>query len=94
MTPRTTYRTATVNGREIFYREAGDPAAQTILLLHGLPTSSQMFRDLMPALADRFHLSRPTMSASAIPTRPRAKNSATPSTIWPRMSRGWSMSWD
>ncbi len=59
MTPRTTYRTATVNGREIFYREAGDPAAQTILLLHGLPTSSQMFRDLMPALADRFHLVAP-----------------------------------
>lgn len=59
MTPRTTYRTATVNGRKIFYREAGDPAAQTILLLHGLPTSSQMFRDLMPPLADRFHLVAP-----------------------------------
>ncbi len=59
MTPRTTYRTATVNGRKIFYREAGDPGAQTILLLHGLPTSSQMFRDLMPALADRFHLEAP-----------------------------------
>ncbi len=59
MTPRTTYRTATVNGRKVFYREAGDPAAQTILLLHGLPTSSQMFRDLMPALADRFHLVAP-----------------------------------
>jgi pimeloyl-ACP methyl ester carboxylesterase len=48
-----------VNGRKIFYREAGDPAAPTILLLHGLPTSSQMFRDLMPALADRFHLIAP-----------------------------------
>ncbi len=59
MTPRTTYRTANVNGRKVFYREAGDPAAQTILLLHGLPTSSQMFRDLMPALADRFHLVAP-----------------------------------
>ena len=59
MTPRTIYRTATVNGRKVFYREAGDPAAQTILLLHGLPTSSQMFRDLMPALADRFHLVAP-----------------------------------
>ncbi len=59
MTPRTFYRTATVNGRKIFYREAGDPAGQTILLLHGLPTSSQMFRDLMPALADRFHLVAP-----------------------------------
>ncbi len=59
MTPRTYYRTANVNGRKVFYREAGDPAAQTILLLHGLPTSSQMFRDLMPALADRFHLVAP-----------------------------------
>jgi len=53
------HRTATVNGRKIFYREAGDAAAPTILLLHGLPTSSQMFRDLMPRLADRFHLIAP-----------------------------------
>jgi pimeloyl-ACP methyl ester carboxylesterase len=48
-----------VNGRTVFYREAGDPAAPTLLLLHGLPTSSQMFRDLMPALADSFHLVAP-----------------------------------
>jgi pimeloyl-ACP methyl ester carboxylesterase len=48
-----------VNGRKVFYREAGDPAAPTLLLLHGLPTSSQMFRDLMSALADRFHLIAP-----------------------------------
>ena len=59
MTTRTYHRTATVNGRNIFYREAGDPAAPTILLLHGLPTSSQMFRDLIPALADRFRLIAP-----------------------------------
>ncbi|QPF89563.1 alpha/beta fold hydrolase [Bradyrhizobium commune] len=59
MTHQTYHRTATVNGRKVFYREAGDPAAQTILLLHGLPTSSQMFRELMPALADRFHLIAP-----------------------------------
>lgn len=59
MTTRIFHRTATVNGRKIFYREAGDPTAPTILLLHGLPTSSQMFRDLMPALADRFHLVAP-----------------------------------
>jgi pimeloyl-ACP methyl ester carboxylesterase len=59
MSTRTYYRTATVMGRKVFYREAGDPAAPTILLLHGLPTSSQMFRDLMPALADRFHLIAP-----------------------------------
>jgi pimeloyl-ACP methyl ester carboxylesterase len=53
------HRTATVNGRKIFYREAGNTKAPTILLLHGLPTSSQMFRDLMPRLADRFHLIAP-----------------------------------
>ena len=59
MTIRTYHRTAEVNGRKIFYREAGDPAAPTILLLHGLPTSSQMFRELLPVLADRFHLIAP-----------------------------------
>ncbi|MDE1917723.1 MAG: alpha/beta fold hydrolase [Sphingomonadales bacterium] len=53
------HRTAAVNGRTVFYREAGDPAAPTILLLHGLPTSSQMFRDLMPLLAGQFHLIAP-----------------------------------
>ncbi len=55
----TRYRTATVNGRTIFYREAGDPASPTIVLLHGLPSSSHMFRELLPALADRFHLIAP-----------------------------------
>ncbi|NPU70016.1 alpha/beta fold hydrolase [Bradyrhizobium sp. 83012] len=59
MTTTTRYRSATVHGRKVFYREAGDPTAPTILLLHGLPTSSQMFRDLIPALADRFHLVAP-----------------------------------
>lgn len=59
MNSRIYHRTAVVNGLKVFYREAGDPAAPTILLLHGLPTSSQMFRDLMPALADAFHLVAP-----------------------------------
>jgi pimeloyl-ACP methyl ester carboxylesterase len=59
MSTQVFHRTATVNGRKIFYREAGDPSAPTILLLHGLPTSSQMFRGLMPALADQFHLIAP-----------------------------------
>ncbi len=59
MTSQIFHRTATVSGRRIFYREAGHAAAPTILLLHGLPTSSQMFRDLMPRLADRFHLIAP-----------------------------------
>ena len=56
---RTHHRTATVDGRKIFYREAGDPASPTIVLLHGFPSSSLMFRELIPALADRFHLVAP-----------------------------------
>ena len=53
------YRTAKVDGLTIFYREAGPPDAPTILLLHGFPTSSHMFRDLIPLLADRYHLVAP-----------------------------------
>jgi pimeloyl-ACP methyl ester carboxylesterase len=56
---RTTYNVVKVKGLDIFYREAGPKDAPTILLLHGFPTSSQMFRNLIPALADRFHLIAP-----------------------------------
>ncbi|TFI54871.1 alpha/beta hydrolase [Mastigocladus laminosus UU774] len=55
----TTFRTIAIDGLDIFYREAGSPNNPTILLLHGFPTSSHMFRHLMPALADRFHLIAP-----------------------------------
>ena len=48
-----------VNGLDIFYREAGPKDAPTILLLHGFPTSSHMFRNLIPALADRYHVVAP-----------------------------------
>jgi pimeloyl-ACP methyl ester carboxylesterase len=53
------YKRATVAGIEVFYREAGDPAAPKLLLLHGFPASSHQYRNLMPALADRFHLVAP-----------------------------------
>ena len=53
------HRHATVLGRQVFYREAGDPTAPTLLLLHGLPTSSRMFNPLIPLLADRFHVIAP-----------------------------------
>jgi len=53
------YRTVTVDGIEIFYREAGNPRHPTILLLHGFPTSSHMFRELIPALAEKYHLVAP-----------------------------------
>ena len=53
-------QTITVDGQTVFYREAGDKDnAPTILLLHGFPTSSHMFRNLIPVLADKFHLVAP-----------------------------------
>ena len=55
------YQAIAVNGHEIFYREAGDPVHPTLLLLHGFPTSSHMFRELIPRLADRFHLVAPDL---------------------------------
>jgi pimeloyl-ACP methyl ester carboxylesterase len=55
----TRYRTVTVQGLEVFYREAGDPSRPTLVLLHGFPASSFMFRELIEALADRFHLVAP-----------------------------------
>jgi pimeloyl-ACP methyl ester carboxylesterase len=53
------YKTVTIDGLEIFYREAGPKTAPTLLLLHGFPTSSHMFRDLIPALADKYHVIAP-----------------------------------
>ena len=55
------YRTSNVDGHQVFYREAGDPKHPTLLLLHGFPTSSHMFRNLIPLLADRFHLVAPDL---------------------------------
>ena len=53
------HRTMKIDGLDIFYREAGPKDAPTVLLLHGFPTSSHMFRNLIPALADRYHLVAP-----------------------------------
>jgi len=55
------YRTVDTAGHRVFYREAGDPANPTLLLLHGFPSSSHMFRALIPLLADRFHLVAPDL---------------------------------
>lgn len=66
------YRTANVDGLKIFYREAGRTDAPALLLLHGFPTSSHMFRDLIPKLADRFHLIAPDLPGfgrSDLPSR-------------------------
>jgi pimeloyl-ACP methyl ester carboxylesterase len=53
------YRTVTVDGLEIFYRESGSKDAPTVLLLHGFPTSSHMFRNLIPKLAEKYHVIAP-----------------------------------
>jgi pimeloyl-ACP methyl ester carboxylesterase len=58
---RIAYRTASVDGFKLFYREAGPANAPTLLLLHGFPTSSHMFRNLIPLLADRFHIIAPDL---------------------------------
>ena len=55
------YRTAEVGGLKVFYREAGDVQAPVVLLLHGFPTSSHMYRDLIPALADRYRVLAPDL---------------------------------
>ena len=55
----THHQTKTIDGVKIFYREAGPKDAPVVLLLHGFPTSSHMFRNLIPALADRYHIIAP-----------------------------------
>lgn len=57
------YRYEQVDDVKIFYREAGNPAAPAVLLLHGFAASSFMFRDLIPALADRYHVIAPDLPA-------------------------------
>ena len=57
----TSYQNGIVNGNKIFYREAGPKTAPAILLLHGFPTSSHMFRNLIPALADSYHVVAPDL---------------------------------
>lgn len=54
-----TYHTEVVDGVKVFYREAGAKNAPAVLLLHGFPTSSHMFRNLIPKLADRYHVIAP-----------------------------------
>ncbi len=53
------YKATLVDGISIFYREAGDPKAETIVLFHGFPSSSHMYRDLMPLLSDKYHVVAP-----------------------------------
>src|SRR5580698_4018190 len=70
------FRTADVDGFKVFYREAGAATAPKLLLLHGFPSASHMFRDLIPLLADRFHIVAPDLPGfglSDMPARERFK---------------------
>jgi len=64
------HRYATVRGRQLFYREAGPASAPAVVLLHGFPASSFMFRDLIPRLADRYHVIAPDHLGFGLSDRP------------------------
>ncbi|MGH7102513.1 MAG: alpha/beta fold hydrolase [Acetobacteraceae bacterium] len=68
------YQTADVDAIRIFYREAGAPSAPKLLLLHGFPSASHMFRDLIPLLADRFHIVAPDLPGFGKSDRPSDRN--------------------
>jgi pimeloyl-ACP methyl ester carboxylesterase len=70
----TNYEHVTVDGHKIFYREAGPTTAPTILLLHGFPTSSHMFRNIIPALAERYHVVAPDLPGFGFSDAPDRKS--------------------
>lgn len=67
------YRYADADGVRVFYREAGNPELPTLLLLHGYPSSSHQFRDLIPLLSDRFHLVAPDLPGFGFTEVPDAR---------------------
>ena len=67
---RVSFKTALVKGFKIFYREAGDPQKPVVLLLHGFPTSSHMFRDLIPRLAGDYHVIAPDLPGYGLSDAP------------------------
>lgn len=70
------HRYAVVDGHQVFYREAGAPQLPTLVLLHGFPTSSYMFRHLMPLLADRWHVVAPDYLGFGLSDAPRLEDFA------------------
>ncbi|TXI06425.1 MAG: alpha/beta hydrolase [Rhizobium sp.] len=72
--PGINYRTVNVDGVKVFYREAGSPDAAKLLLLHGFPSSSHMFRDLIPLLADRYHIIAPDLPGFGQSDAPKGGN--------------------
>ena len=83
MTQHVTYHTLVVEGAPVFYREAGDPSLPKLVLFHGFPTSSSMFRELIPRLADAYHIIAPDypLASPAILT---GRPLPIPSITWPR----------
>jgi hypothetical protein len=80
----TFYRNIQIDGLSIFYREAGPKDAPTLLLLHGLPSSSRMFEPLFTQLTDHYHLVAPDYPASDTVTGQTRKNSRTRSITSPK----------
>jgi pimeloyl-ACP methyl ester carboxylesterase len=72
--PSISFKKESVNGCTIFYREAGDPEKPAVLLLHGFPTSSHMFRNLIPQLADDFHVIAPDLPGFGFSDAPDHKS--------------------
>jgi pimeloyl-ACP methyl ester carboxylesterase len=73
-TSSVSFKTAQVNGCKVFYREAGDPQAPAVLLLHGFPTSSHMFRNLIPQLATDYHVVAPDLPGFGFSDAPDHKS--------------------
>jgi pimeloyl-ACP methyl ester carboxylesterase len=73
---KTYYRTVDVNGRKIFYREAGSPDKTKILLLHGFPSSSHTYRELIPLLSGRYHVIAPDYLGSGFSEHPSTRDVA------------------
>ena len=86
-TTQVAHRTIKARDLDMFYREAGPKDAPAVLLLHGFPTSSQMFRNLIPALADRYRVLAPDYPGFGHNSMPPRDDALTPSTTSPRSSR-------
>jgi pimeloyl-ACP methyl ester carboxylesterase len=64
------FETVDVDGLKVFYRSAGDPSCPVVLLLHGFPTASHMFRDLIPDLAGKYHVVAPDLPGFGMTEQP------------------------
>ena len=84
----TRYRTVDVDSLKVFYREAGSPDAPALILLHGYPSAGHQFRDLIPRLADDFHLVAPDIPGFGQTEMPSREKFITRSRTWLTSSIG------